>query len=364
MTSLIIDDARPHRRQLLRLRRGARAARVQVRRAPLPHQVRARVGVRAALLRVDALRPPREGPRARPRGREAARADPADAGDGQHAARHGNRLGGRDGRVVRRGARQARVGRAAERRGGRALARGPRPVREDLQALHEEAVGQVPVRARRRRVLLRLPCRTTTDDRYFGDQYQALPKRGYTRIFENMLLDNPLISIRVNCDFFAERAAGRLPKYGMLVYTGPDRQLLRAAGHAQARVPQPALRGDLRRPARRGRRPLLPGGDGRQLPVGRRAVHAHRRVQARAEPAVRRAQERGATTARSSRASTRARRATRTTPCPTPATTSSTRSTRSSPTRSRACASSAGSRRTSTSTWTRPSSTRSRSTTT
>ena len=70
-------------------------------------------------------------------------------------------------------------------------------------------------------VLLRLPCRTTTDDRYFGDQYQALPKRGYTRIFENMLLDNPLISIRVNCDFFAERAAGRLPKYGMLVYTGP-----------------------------------------------------------------------------------------------------------------------------------------------
>lgn len=37
-------------------------------------------------------------------------------------------------------------------------------------------------------VLMRLPCRTSTDDRYFGDEWQALPVRGYTRIFENMLL--------------------------------------------------------------------------------------------------------------------------------------------------------------------------------
>ena len=34
-------------------------------------------------------------------------------------------------------------------------------------------------------VLMRLPCRTSTDDRYFGDDWQALPRRGYTRIFEN-----------------------------------------------------------------------------------------------------------------------------------------------------------------------------------
>merc|ERR1712182_33669 len=58
-------------------------------------------------------------------------------------------------------------------------------------------------------VLMRLPCRTTTDDRYFPDQWQALPKRGYTRIFENMLLHDPNITIRLNCDFFAERDAGR-----------------------------------------------------------------------------------------------------------------------------------------------------------
>ncbi|CAE8649318.1 unnamed protein product, partial [Polarella glacialis] len=69
-------------------------------------------------------------------------------------------------------------------------------------------------------VLLRLPCRTTTDDRYFGDAWQALPRRGYTRIFENMVLNDPNISIRLNCDYFAHKAAGTLPKCGLLVYTG------------------------------------------------------------------------------------------------------------------------------------------------
>merc|ERR1719377_145426 len=60
-------------------------------------------------------------------------------------------------------------------------------------------------------VMLRLPCRTSTDERYFGDAWQALPLRGYTRIFENMLLRDPNITLRVNCDFFAEKEAGRLP---------------------------------------------------------------------------------------------------------------------------------------------------------
>jgi UDP-galactopyranose mutase len=45
--------------------------------------------------------------------------------------------------------------------------------------------------------------------------------RGYTRIFENMLLHDPNISIRVGVDFFAAREAGELPEYGLLVYTGP-----------------------------------------------------------------------------------------------------------------------------------------------
>jgi len=70
-------------------------------------------------------------------------------------------------------------------------------------------------------VLMRLPCRTTTDDRYFPDQWQALPLRGYTRIFENMLLRDPNITIRLNVDYFKEREKGTLPSYGLLVYTGP-----------------------------------------------------------------------------------------------------------------------------------------------
>jgi len=70
-------------------------------------------------------------------------------------------------------------------------------------------------------VMMRLPCRTNTDERYFPDDWQALPLRGYTRIFENMVLDDPNIDIRLNCDFFEMRNSGRLPEYGFLIYTGP-----------------------------------------------------------------------------------------------------------------------------------------------
>lgn len=69
-------------------------------------------------------------------------------------------------------------------------------------------------------VLTRLPCRTSTDDRYFSDPYQALPKRGYTRLFENMLLNNPRVHVRLNCDFFDLKRANQLPKHKLLVYTG------------------------------------------------------------------------------------------------------------------------------------------------
>jgi len=70
-------------------------------------------------------------------------------------------------------------------------------------------------------VLMRLPCRTSTDDRYFGDEWQALPYNGYTRIFENMMLKDDNITIRLKVDYFQARDAGTLPKYKMLVYTGP-----------------------------------------------------------------------------------------------------------------------------------------------
>ena len=69
-------------------------------------------------------------------------------------------------------------------------------------------------------VLARIPCRTNTDDRYFGDDWQALPARGYTRIFENMLYPNKdKIHVRLGVDFFEVR--DRLPKHKLLVFTGP-----------------------------------------------------------------------------------------------------------------------------------------------
>ena len=49
-------------------------------------------------------------------------------------------------------------------------------------------------------VTSRIPTRTNTDDRYFTDSFQAIPKDGYTKMFERML-DHPLIEVRTGVDF-------------------------------------------------------------------------------------------------------------------------------------------------------------------
>jgi UDP-galactopyranose mutase len=66
-------------------------------------------------------------------------------------------------------------------------------------------------------VTARVPTRTNRDDRYFTDVYQAMPKHGYTRMFEN-LLDNPNIKIMLNCDY--REIANDIP-YREMIYTGP-----------------------------------------------------------------------------------------------------------------------------------------------
>src|SRR5678810_572525 len=43
-------------------------------------------------------------------------------------------------------------------------------------------------------VTARIPVRSNQDDRYFTDTYQAMPRHGYTRMFENMV-DDPRIKI-------------------------------------------------------------------------------------------------------------------------------------------------------------------------
>ncbi len=66
-------------------------------------------------------------------------------------------------------------------------------------------------------VTSRVPTRTNRDDRYFTDLYQAMPKHGYTRMFEKML-DNPNIKIMLNCDY--REIIGQID-YNEMIYTGP-----------------------------------------------------------------------------------------------------------------------------------------------
>ena len=66
-------------------------------------------------------------------------------------------------------------------------------------------------------VTARVPTRTNRDDRYFTDTYQAMPKNGYTRMFENML-DSPNIKIMLNCDY---REIVSEVSFREMIYTGP-----------------------------------------------------------------------------------------------------------------------------------------------
>jgi UDP-galactopyranose mutase len=66
-------------------------------------------------------------------------------------------------------------------------------------------------------VTSRIPTRTNTDDRYFTDTFQAMPKHGYTAMFKR-ILDHPLIEVRTGVDFGDVRDE---VDYDHLVYTGP-----------------------------------------------------------------------------------------------------------------------------------------------
>lgn len=67
-------------------------------------------------------------------------------------------------------------------------------------------------------VLNRIPVRHNYDDRYFSDKYQALPKGGYTKLFES-ILDHPNIEILLNTDYFDVK--DDYVGYEKLFYTGP-----------------------------------------------------------------------------------------------------------------------------------------------
>ena len=62
-----------------------------------------------------------------------------------------------------------------------------------------------------------MPVRTNRDDRYFADTYQAMPRHGYTRMFERMLA-HPNITIMLNTDY---RTIESAVSYREMIYTGP-----------------------------------------------------------------------------------------------------------------------------------------------
>jgi len=67
-------------------------------------------------------------------------------------------------------------------------------------------------------VLERIPVRTNYDDRYFSDNYQALPKGGYTQLFDK-ILNHPNIEVLLETDYFDVK--DEYKNYEKLFYTGP-----------------------------------------------------------------------------------------------------------------------------------------------
>jgi UDP-galactopyranose mutase len=66
-------------------------------------------------------------------------------------------------------------------------------------------------------VCARIPIRTNTDDRYFGDWHQAMPAAGYTAMFER-ILDHPNIEVALETEYDDVKDE---VEFGHLVYTGP-----------------------------------------------------------------------------------------------------------------------------------------------
>lgn len=83
-------------------------------------------------------------------------------------------------------------------------------------------------------VCARVPIRYDTDDRYFTDKHQYMPKDGYTAMFESML-DNPRINVELDTDYFT---AKNRPHYKAMVYTGP---IDRFFGYCHGRLPYRSL---------------------------------------------------------------------------------------------------------------------------
>jgi UDP-galactopyranose mutase len=84
-------------------------------------------------------------------------------------------------------------------------------------------------------VTARIPVRTNHDDRYFTDQFQFMPKYGYTPLFENML-DHPNIEIVLNADY---REVEKITRCRKVIYTGPVDEFF---GYRYGKLPYRSLK--------------------------------------------------------------------------------------------------------------------------
>lgn len=66
-------------------------------------------------------------------------------------------------------------------------------------------------------ITARIPIRTNTDDRYFTDTYQGVPKHGYTEMFKRMI-NHKNITVALDTDF---ANINTLASFNQVIYTGP-----------------------------------------------------------------------------------------------------------------------------------------------
>jgi UDP-galactopyranose mutase len=84
-------------------------------------------------------------------------------------------------------------------------------------------------------VTSRVPTRSNDDDRYFTDTFQAMPKHGYSRMFERML-DHPNIKIMLQTDW---QEVKEVIPHRRLVFTGPIDEFF---GFRYGKLPYRSLR--------------------------------------------------------------------------------------------------------------------------
>ena len=85
----------------------------------------------------------------------------------------------------------------------------------------------------------RIPIRTTRDDRYLREEFQALPAEGYTRLFERLVDAAPGLTVRLGVDFMEARHHYDARH---VIYTGPVDAYF---GHRHGRLPWRSLRFEL-----------------------------------------------------------------------------------------------------------------------